>query len=49
MNLTELIEESESDTFLLLDSSGSKNLNDVFLRKISILWWVRKVAFLMKS
>ena len=33
MNLTELIEESESDTFLLLDSSGSKNLNDVCFKK----------------
>ena len=33
MNLTELIEESESDTFLLLDSSGSKNLNDVSFMK----------------
>ena len=33
MNLTELIEESESDTFLLLDSSGSKNLNDVPFKK----------------
>ena len=33
MNLTELIEESESDTFLLLDSSGSKNLNDVSFKK----------------
>ena len=31
MNLTELIEES--DTFLLLDSSGSKNLNDVSFKK----------------
>ena len=33
MNLTELIEESESDTFLLLDSSGCKNLNDVSFKK----------------
>ena len=33
MNLTELIEESESDTFLLLDSSGSKNLNEVSFKK----------------
>ena len=33
INLTELIEKSESDIFLLLDSSGSRNLNDISFKK----------------